>query len=188
MTEFYRLNFSLVTMVTFPRRLPRNDCLYLGPPSPFKRIYLMGNILRYDMVANFPCSNSTFCGCYVAPNDSSYHSHHILAEIQGRCLQDNEKCIILGDLNSRCGDACNRLSKGSVMRYSGLQDNVSKPNANGESLLQLCQDCNLLLANNLQTPNCKITRSKDLSSEGAMDIRAGLLCCVDDFAATNTQL
>ena len=35
-TELHRLDFSLLTMVIFPRRLPRNDFQYLGPPSPFK--------------------------------------------------------------------------------------------------------------------------------------------------------
>ena len=72
------------------------------------------------------------------------------------CLSHDENCVIFGDLNSRCGNRVKSLVHSSDLTYSPV-DNITNPNANGKSLLQLCNDCNLLIANNLSTPKVTLT-------------------------------
>ena len=47
-------------------------------------------------------------GCYIAPNDSQYHSFAPLAEIQDRILSSPQhKYVIIGDMNARFGTSRN---------------------------------------------------------------------------------
>ena len=72
------------------------------------------------------------------------------------CLSHDENCVIFGDLNSRCGTGVRSLVHSSDLTYSPV-DSIIKPNANRKSLLQLCTDCDLLIANNLSTPKVTLT-------------------------------
>ena len=91
-----------------------------------------------------------FGGCYIVPSDSIYFYPHFHANIQSMCLSHSGSCVIFGDLNARCGKGVTSLLQPtSEYSYSPV-DNGS--NTNGQSLLQLCKDCDLLIANNLTTP------------------------------------
>ena len=95
--------------------------------------------------------NILFGGCYIVPSDSSYFSPHFHANIQAMCLNHKGDSVIFGDVNARCGSKTNSLiTNNSKLQYTPV-DNISNANANGQSILQLCTDCDLLIMNNLKT-------------------------------------
>ena len=96
--------------------------------------------------------NVLFGGCYVVPSDSIYFSPHYHANIQSMCFSHQGDCVIFGDVNARCGQDVKNLTNSPDFTYSPV-DNVSRPNSNGQALLQICKDSDLLIVNNLKTPN-----------------------------------
>ena len=42
-------------------------------------------------------------GCYIPPSDSPYFTEYHFSSIQERFIDSSYTCILLGDLNSRCG-------------------------------------------------------------------------------------
>ena len=49
-----------------------------------------------------------FGGLYIRPRDSSYYTPVTLASITQKC-ESGDRCIIIGDFNSRCGTGVERL-------------------------------------------------------------------------------
>ena len=84
-----------------------------------------------------------FCGAYIAPSDSLYFNENSFAEMQAR--SNDRPCVIVGDLNARCGDKVRELMVPGVT-YNPI-DKVQ--NDNGRDVLQICKDNNLLVLNNL---------------------------------------
>ena len=94
-----------------------------------------------------------FCSVDIRPADSCYYTDDVIASIQGRCLDsDAASFVVGGDLNARCGAAVNSLVRdGSMFVYEGIQDSIPRPNDTGKKVLQLCDDCNMVIVTNLQT-------------------------------------
>ena len=68
------------------------------------------------------------------------------------CFSHQGDCVIFGDVNARSGRDVKNLTNSPDFTYSPV-DNVSRPNSNGQALLQICKDSDLLIVNNLKTPN-----------------------------------
>ena len=94
--------------------------------------------------------NVIFGGCYIHPSDSSYYDEQCFSNILGKRLEHPERdCILFGDLNSRLGPAIQTLvERDQFMKYRVI-DPVSNPNHNGNKLLGILRDCDLLIVNNL---------------------------------------
>ena len=89
-------------------------------------------------------------GCYIPPPDSPYFDESSFAKIQEHCMDTKTQSIVIGDLNARCGKAVCMLEK-SDCNYSqqALPDPLIRPQSNGNSILQLCKDTDMLILNNL---------------------------------------
>ena len=80
------------------------------------------------------------------------NSEDVLASIQGKCLEDGDRCIVVGDLNARCGVNIDRIIQyDPKYKYVDIPDPLPNPNANGGKLIQFCIDCDFLILNNLST-------------------------------------
>ena len=94
--------------------------------------------------------NVIFGGCYIPPSDSSYYDEQCFSNILGKRLEHPERdCILFGDLNFRLGPAIQTLvERDQFMKYRVI-DPVSNPNYNGNKLLGILRDCDLLIVNNI---------------------------------------
>ena len=93
-------------------------------------------------------------GCYIPPVDSPYYDIRIFADIESRILSNNDcKPIIIGDLNARCATAVASLTETiqlhKLSHYRPSKDKIAGANQNGRHVIQLCEDCELLVLNNL---------------------------------------
>lgn len=92
--------------------------------------------------------NVLFAGCYVPPSDSPYFSAGCVANIQAKCLENNDKqLIVMGDLNSRVAKEIALID--ANLSYDNNPDLVLRPNPNGTALIQLCKDTKLIPLNGL---------------------------------------
>ena len=89
-----------------------------------------------------------FGGLYIRPRDSSYYSPATLASITQK-RESDDQCIIIGDLNSRCGTGVQRMVQNHPLLHYTPIDLMSNPN--GNDLLQTCVDNDMLIVNNLRT-------------------------------------
>ena len=86
----------------------------------------------------------------VPPSDSSYYDEQCFSNILGKRLEHPERdCILFGDLNSRLGPAIQTLVERDQFMKHRVIDPVSNPNYNGNKLLGILRDCDLLIVNNL---------------------------------------
>ena len=93
-------------------------------------------------------------GCYFPPPDSPYHSLEDIARLQCRIIDSNKLCLLVGDLNARCGLEIKKiLPSGTSWSYSQLPDPVPHPKSNGRTIIRMCQDLNAVVVNNLHTEN-----------------------------------
>ena len=90
----------------------------------------------------------TFGGAYIPPSDSPFFSDVSISEIQARTQDKSSGYIVVGDMNTRCGDKVNELINDGNMYYMPNDETV---NANGKSIIQVCKDNSLLAVNNLHT-------------------------------------
>lgn len=93
--------------------------------------------------------NIVIGGCYVPPADSLYYSESSFAYIQSKCINTHKQQIVIGDFNARLGPALKLLVQDKPMYTYIPVDPIKQPNSNGKKLLSLCNDCNLLIGNNL---------------------------------------
>lgn len=84
----------------------------------------------------------TIMVCYIAPNDSQYHSFAPLAEKQNRVkAQPHDKYLVIGDTNDRFGNSRQafledkHLPVGTLYRAS--PDGIGQPNSNAGALIEL---------------------------------------------------
>ena len=107
-----------------------------------------------------------FGGCYVPPSDSMYYTDEDFAHIQSRCIGKSDmKFVLFGDFNAKFGNAINELvSTDQHLQYLPCDTNQRK-NSNGNKLLRICNDSNLLVVNNLQYGDTQI--------KGALTYREG---------------
>ena len=100
---------------------------------------------------------------YVPPSDSPYFDHSLLSAIQEKLMttEYNKGCILIGDLNARFGNLVrcltseNELSEsaGGLFSYPSIPDPVAVPTDSAKVLAGLCTDLQLLVVNDLCTPN-----------------------------------
>lgn len=99
--------------------------------------------------------------CYIPPCDSQYYSHEFFAAIQERIREGDEqvKYVIMGDLNSRFGILVRDLlpisdvGNSCHLSYAVINDSINAPNTNAEVLSSICRDNELIVINNLKTPD-----------------------------------
>lgn len=90
-----------------------------------------------------------FGGTYIPPSDSPYFSYESSSEIQAKTQDTSFGYVVVGDMNTRCGDKVKELIEGSNdLYYKPIDVSV---NNNGKSIIQVCKDNNLLVVNNLHT-------------------------------------
>ncbi|ELU05201.1 hypothetical protein CAPTEDRAFT_211613 [Capitella teleta] len=92
----------------------------------------------------------TLVSCYIAPSDFPYHSFAPLSEIQERVSEnDDEKFILIGDLNARFGNECTAFIEGknfSVPTHNALSPNpVTSSNVNARYAIESLCDYFVLL-------------------------------------------
>lgn len=105
------------------------------------------------------CIQSVIFGlCYIPPRDSEYFTHRAFSAIQEKLQNDDDKCIIKGDMNARFGEYVRELPTLSdtpsahLYEYPAIVDNILAPNNNAYVLSTMCVDNKLLVLNNLMTP------------------------------------
>ena len=104
------------------------------------------NVLSFEL-AILP--GVIFVGCYIAPSDSPYYDGAIFGHLQSLIKRDeSKKLFIMGDLNSRVGSPADLQVENEKCVYNGVEDLTV--NSNGKCMLQLCEDCNLVIINNLK--------------------------------------
>jgi hypothetical protein len=84
-------------------------------------------------------------------------------------MEQDYSCVLLGDLNSRCGRQVNGLLEAVNDKkplYMDPVDNVNRSNENGYKLLQLCKDMDCIIVNNCNKSICKFF---DIQKETNMD-------------------
>ena len=91
--------------------------------------------------------NTNFGGIYVPPEDSPYYDPAIMANICA-AISDKEQAIVVGDFNARVGKPRMMNERGEEYEYIGIIDNTQ--NAPGRSLLNICKEKSLVVANHLK--------------------------------------
>ena len=86
-----------------------------------------------------------FCAMYNEPTDSSYFRPETLASISAH-LSTGKLCVLGGDINAKLGCTVKELIGGDVRDYNVVDEGK---NDNGKTLLSICKDSNLVIANNL---------------------------------------
>ena len=97
--------------------------------------------------------------CYIPPSDSMYYSNEYFSAIQEKIKSRPYKCsLLMGDFNARFGSLVrclpDRICSSDVgdFSYPVLPDDVQYPNDNASVLNTICIDSELLVVNNLKTP------------------------------------
>ena len=97
---------------------------------------------------------------YIPPSDSPFYSHEAFAAINEKIRSNYMRngYVVMGDLNARFGRALRDLPSLYELpefpfSYPTLQDDVNITNDNADFLTSICVDNNLLVLNNLKTPN-----------------------------------
>lgn len=127
-----------------------------------------------------------FGGAYIPPSDSPFFSDVGFSEIQVRSQDNTSAYVVVGDMNTRCGDKVKELIEGSNdMYYKPVDETV---NSNGKSIIQVCKDNNLLVVNNLHTASTSFPSSltyrkkkKWISEVDYCLISARYIRCVKNF-------
>ena len=124
--------------------------------------YMFRNVCKidksYEGLIVFELDNLpfvTFILCYIAPDDSPYYDKAVFGQLHNLLNKDSDNVfIILGDFNARIATP-DLSSVCSSLEYPSCKD--GKTNRNGELLINLCKDNNLVILNNLQKGD-KISR------------------------------
>jgi hypothetical protein len=136
--------------------------------------------------------NITFVSCYIAPSDSPYHSFAPLSEIQERVSEsDDEKFILIGDLNARFGNERTAFIEGKNFpvptHYAPSPDPVTSTNVNARYAIGCLRDSFVLL-NGLcygsSTHKAALTfrqRSRWISELDTLFASSELLPLISDF-------
>ena len=90
--------------------------------------------------------NTRFGGIYIPPKDSLYYDQNIIANMCAQ-MNDIEKVVILGDFNARVGKPDMLDSQGRNLEYANICDMTQT--APGKSLINLCKENSLVIANHL---------------------------------------
>ena len=90
---------------------------------------------------------------YITPRDSPYFSLDSFALLQEHCCQQDQKCVVIGDLNARMPDLSLFESPLLQLKYRTNPD--TKSNANGVDVMNLCIS-NHLKPLNQAIQNCKV--------------------------------
>ena len=103
-----------------------------------------------------------FGACYIPPSESPYFSHREFASLQERLIDNNEgdKCLLIGDLNSRFGKGVRFLNTSNALSYPYIPDDVTTPNDNAYVLTTICKDHDLVVINNLKTSSKHFASNK----------------------------
>ncbi|CAL4124081.1 unnamed protein product, partial [Meganyctiphanes norvegica] len=106
-----------------------------------------------------------FGSCYVPPSDSIYFSYAQLSSIQEKIKTNacSNGCILIGDLNARLGVSVRELPDRvavSHFSYPVVPDPIQTPNDNATALLGICAEEQMLVINNMQTPDMHFTSKK----------------------------
>ena len=95
-----------------------------------------------------------FGGCYIPPSDSLYYDDQSFSHIVRKRLEHPEwKYVLFGDFNSRFGPVIQTLVKHDPSMNYRVIDPINNPNQNGNRLLGILRDCDLLIVNNLRYGN-----------------------------------
>ena len=90
--------------------------------------------------------NTRFGGIYIPPTDSLYYDQNIIANMCAQ-INDIEKVVILGDFNARVGKPDMLNTQGEKLEYADICDMTQ--NAPGKSLINLCKEYSLVVANHV---------------------------------------
>ena len=85
-------------------------------------------------------------GVYIPPDDSPYFQQADIGALESHILE-SENTIVMGDLNARVGTPDLSNSENIPYVYSGVVDNTV--NARGRSILSMCSNNNMVIANHL---------------------------------------
>ncbi|ELT98751.1 hypothetical protein CAPTEDRAFT_204360 [Capitella teleta] len=138
------------------------------------------------------CQKTTFVSCYIAPSDSPYHSFAPLSEIQERVSEnDDEKFILIGDLNARLGNERTAFIEGKNFpmptHYAPSPDPVTSTNVNARYAIGNLRDSFVLLngqCSGSATHKTALTfrqRSRWLSELDTLFASSELLPLISDF-------
>ena len=95
-----------------------------------------------------------FGGCYIPPSDSLCYDDQSFSHIVRKRLEHPEwKCVLFGDFNSRFGPVIQTLVEHDPSMDYRVIDPINNPNQNGNRLLGILRDCDLLIINNLRYGN-----------------------------------
>ena len=89
-------------------------------------------------------------GVYIPPEDSPYHQPAHLGALAGR-IAECERVVIVGDLNARVGKPIIRNENDELYNYYGVKDFTV--NNMGRSVIQMCNDNDMVVANHLKYEN-----------------------------------
>ena len=110
----------------------------------------VNNVCKYkDQVwFNLSCIKyARFGAVYIAPSDSPYFSLESFAVIQEECKSYPEKCVVIGDINSRIPDLSEFIRSHLAITYSNNPDKGS--NSNGRNMKNIMLSNDLLPVNNM---------------------------------------
>ena len=106
-------------------------------------------------------------------------------------MYDNDKCILIGDMNACLGISVTELPNQIGMThycYPSIPDPIPRPNDNAIAILGICIEEKILPINNLQTPNMYFLSKKTFTRGGSwiseLDtcfVSEGLVNCITNF-------
>ena len=86
-------------------------------------------------------------GIYIPPDDSPYYHPCMYGEVAARCV-DQERVFMMGDFNARVGVPYITNDNGYKYEYEDVRDYVI--NGHGRTLLNICNNNELVIANHLK--------------------------------------
>ena len=84
---------------------------------------------------------------YIAPTNSPYFTPQSFASMHSQCKDRDHRYLVMGDINARIKDLSQFCDKNYAIQY--IPNNDNGLNANGNSLCEICKNCDIVPVNNL---------------------------------------
>lgn len=133
----------------------------------------------------------TFIACYIPPEDSPYFNLDSIASLSSTFQSDPEMLfVVLGDLNCRYGELCDRFLETSDMPWSYRDITDTKPNRNAKRLIDVLES--LIMLNGLDSGKTVFSGDKTYRQgsewKSTLDhvyVSESLVSYVEDFSVRN---